>query len=276
MIEAGISARRSLGQHFLTSEAALRRIAGALEVQGNETIIEIGAGLGALTAHLAATSRHVIAIELDKQLAAYLERRFADASVRVLRGDATVLDPVSTVLEGTGRSSYVVAGNLPYNVAQPVLRRYLEARPPPRRLVLMVQREVAKSIVAGPPAMTLLGVSVQVYGTPRILSHVPPSAFYPAPKVQSSVVRIDTAQRPRVAGDKTDAFFDVVRAGFSTKRKQLRNALANGLSVSAEIATSVLADADIDPARRAQELSLEEWTRVAHGWAARGASERPA
>jgi 16S rRNA (adenine1518-N6/adenine1519-N6)-dimethyltransferase len=265
--EAGISARRSLGQHFLTSQPTLAQISAALELRPNEAVIEIGAGLGALTEHLVDAGAEVVAIELDERLANYLEQRFAAARLTVVRGDAATIDPADVLLAGGVRPPYAVTGNLPYNVAQPILRRYLEAQPPPRRMVLMVQREVAKSIVAKPPQMSLLGVSVQLYGDPAILFHVPASVFYPPPRVQSSVIRIDITPRPRVDTRAIEVFFQVVRAGFSTKRKQLRNALANGLDTSAERVSNVLVAAGIDPSRRAQELSLDDWATLARAWA---------
>jgi 16S rRNA (adenine1518-N6/adenine1519-N6)-dimethyltransferase len=161
---------------------------------------------------------------------------------------------------------YVVAGNLPYYAAQPLLRRFLEARPAPERLVVMVQAEVAGSIVARPGELSLLGVSVQLYGAPRLLFRVPPSAFYPPPKVRSAVVRIDVAPGLRAAVPDVDAFFRVVRAGFSTRRKQLRNALANGLGIEPAAASALLAGARIDATLRAQALSLQQWAALARAW----------
>jgi len=271
--EAGLAARKSLGQHFLTSASALRRIADACELTTRHTVIEIGAGLGGLTAELAARAGRVIAIELDDALAPYLERRFAGTNVVVVHGDALVLDPRDVLARAGASGSYVVAGNLPYNVSQPLLRHYLEARPKPERLVVMVQAEVAESIAAKPGEMSLLACSVQLYGEARLLFRVPPSAFYPPPKVRSAVVRIDVAPRLRAGVDDVDAFFRVVRAGFSTKRKQLRNALANGLRIAAPAAAELLVAARVDATLRAQDLSLDQWAALARAWVARGGPE---
>lgn len=264
--EAGISARRSLGQHFLVSAATLRRVAEAVEPHDDETVVEIGPGLGGLTAELARRARRVVAIELDDSLERYLRRRFEGANVTVIHGDATEIDPVEALRRAGAGPPYAVAGNLPYNVAQPILRRCLESAPPPRRLAVMVQAEVAASIVAGPGGMSLLGVSVQLYGEPRVLFRVPPSAFYPPPKVRSAVVRIDVAPTLRAPVDDTEAFFRIARAGFGTKRKQLRNALANGLGISSGEASHLLERAGIEPALRAQELSLDDWAALAGAW----------
>jgi 16S rRNA (adenine1518-N6/adenine1519-N6)-dimethyltransferase len=267
--EAGLSARKTLGQHFLRDAAALRRIADAVEARPNEAVIEIGAGLGALTERLAERAQRVVAIELDDGLAAHLRQRFGSTNVTVVHGDALALDPVGLLADAGSTMSYAVAGNLPYQIAQPLLRHYLEAQPPPRRLVVMVQAEVAESIVAAPGAMTLLGLSVQVYGEARILFRLPPSAFYPPPRVRSAVVRIDVSTRPLVPVGDIDGFFAIARAGFTTRRKQLRNALANGLDIAAADAAAILTAAGIDPKRRAQELRLEDWVALARAWSNR-------
>ena len=244
----------------------LRRIADACDLTKRHTVIEIGAGLGSLTAELSSRAGRVIAIELDDALAPYLEQRFANTNVTIVHGDALALDPAAPIESGP----YVVAGNLPYNVAQPLLRHYLEARPKPARLVVMLQAEVAESIAAKPGDMSLLACSVQVYGEPRLLFRVAPSAFYPPPRVRSAVVRIDVAPRLRADVEDVEAFFRVVRAGFSTRRKQLRNALANGLRIDAPVAAELLAAAGIDATRRAQDLSLDQWAALARAWLVRG------
>ena len=140
-----------------------------------------------------------------------------------------------------------------------IVRRFLEASHKPSLMVFMVQREVARRMAASPGDMSLLSVAVQLYGRPRIVSYVPPRAFRPAPKVTSAIVRIDVFTKPAVAFERPDDFFDVVRAGFSAPRKQLRNSLTHGLAISSEAAVGLLTQADIDPRRRAETLSLHEW-----------------
>jgi 16S rRNA (adenine1518-N6/adenine1519-N6)-dimethyltransferase len=261
---ARVSARKSLGQYFLRDKRALSRIAAACELTPGETVIEIGPGLGALTDALAGRASDVIAIEKDDALSALLEERFSRTNVRVVHGDALELEPNRLLGEAT---RYVLAGNLPYAIVQPLLRHYLEARPKPRRIVVMVQAEVAESIVAKPGGMSLLSLAVQVYGEPKLLFRLPPSAFYPPPKVRSAVVRIDVGEHLRAEVHDVDAFFEVARAGFSTRRKQLRNALANGLDIDGTEASQLLARAGIDGTRRAQDLSLDEWGALARTWA---------
>jgi 16S rRNA (adenine1518-N6/adenine1519-N6)-dimethyltransferase len=236
-------------------------------------VIEIGAGLGGLTAELSSRARHVIAIELDEALAAHLRERFSGTNVTIVQGDALEIEPAALLAEAGANAPYVVVGNLPYNVAQPLLRRYLETQPKPRRLVVMVQAEVAESIVANPGDMTLLAVSVQLYGEPKLLFRVPPSAFYPPPKVRSAVVRIAVTPALRAPVDDIQAFFRVARAGFGTKRKQLRNALATGLRVHSATAAELLASAGVDPTLRPQALPLEAWADLTRAWIAHGRPE---
>lgn len=274
--KSGLSARKALGQHFLTNTRILRRIAQAAEPAPDETVIEIGAGLGALTAELAICARRVIAVELDQALSEHLRRRFAGTNVTVIQGDALELTPSTLLAQANATPPYVVAGNLPYYIAQPLLRHFLEARPPPRRLIVMVQAEVAESIVARPGEMSLLSLSVQLYGEPRLLFRVPPSAFYPPPKVQSAVVRINVTPRLRADVEDIEAFFHVARAGFGSKRKQLRNALAHGLRIDATTARRLLDDAGIDQTLRAQVLTLDGWAALTRAWIARGRPEGPA
>ncbi len=268
--KAGAFAKKSLGQHFLTDQRALRRIAQAAALSRDDTVIEIGAGLGDLTAHLAERAGRVIAIELDEKLAGHLRRRFDGTNVFVLQGDALAIDPKEALTKAGAEAPYVVAGNLPYNIAQPLLRHFLEARLKPDRLVVMVQAEVAETIVARPGKLSMLGVSVQLYGEPELLFRVPASAFYPPPKVQSAVVRINVARELRAPVDDVAAFFTIVRAGFGTKRKQVRNALANGLRIDAATAGHVLSRAGIKHTLRAQELTLDQWAALTRAWTALG------
>ena len=187
--------------------------------------------------------------------------------------DALEFDPAAAISRGSLAEPYVVTGNLPYRISQPLLRHFLEAQPPARRLVVMVQAEVAKSIVSMPGQMSLLGVSVQLYGEPRILFRLPPTAFYPPPKVRSAVIRIDIARRLRADVDDREAFFRVARAGFGTRRKQLRNSLAGGLRIPGTAAAELIARAGLDPTQRPQELSLDAWAALSRAWKHHGSPE---
>ena len=179
----------------------------------------------------------------------------------LLHGESSI----STTWRGGHDGSYVVVANLPYNIAAPALRRFLEGDVRPRRLVVMVQLEVAEAIVAKPGRMSLLSVATQVYGDARMVMKVAPGAFSPPPKVESAVVRIDVAAQPKVDVP-LDAFFRIARAGFGNPRKQLRNSLSFGLHVKQEVVDQMMARAGIDATLRPQVLSLDDWASITRAW----------
>ncbi len=262
-------AKKRYGQHFLSDTNILNRIVEAAEITPGETVLEIGPGLGALTAVLAERAERVVAIEVDADLIDGLRERFAATPhVTIVEGDVLDMSPEEVLglpADSRNHDPYVVVANLPYNIAAPVLRRFLEAAVPPRRLVVMVQLEVAESIVAKPPRMTLLGTATQLYGDARIVMKVAPGAFSPPPKVESAVVRIDVSPQPK-ADVPIDAFFRIVRGGFGNPRKQLRNSLSFGLHVKQEIVDQVMALAGVDVMLRAQALSLDDWAALTRAW----------
>jgi 16S rRNA (adenine1518-N6/adenine1519-N6)-dimethyltransferase len=184
-------------------------------------------------------------------------------NLTVVQGDIMRIDPVSLLPSPSGVStSYKVVANIPYYITSAVLRHFLEASRQPRLMVVMVQKEVGKAIVAQPGDMSLLAVSIQFYGKPSIVARVPARSFYPAPKVDSVILRIDVYDKPSVDVPSARAFFDTVRAGFSAPRKQLRNSLAQGLAVGTQEAADLLERAVVDSRRRAETLSIEEWGRL--------------
>ena len=258
--QSGLRAKKSLGQHFLVDASVLQTIVEAAELSSSDTVIEVGPGLGILTAELIKRAGHVIAVELDTKLASLLKHRLASsANLRVINTDILKIRP-SELLEGT--SHYKVVANLPYYITSPVLRHFVEASPKPSLMIVMVQKEVGEAIVAEPGKMSLLAVSLQVYSKPRIISHVPAQCFYPQPKVDSVIVRFDLLSEPAVKLADVDGFFDLVRAGFSSPRKQLHNSLAHSLGMKPAEVISLLERANIDSKRRAETLSLEEWARL--------------
>jgi 16S rRNA (adenine1518-N6/adenine1519-N6)-dimethyltransferase len=255
----GLRPDRGLGQNFLVDETALNKIIAAAEISPEQDVLEIGAGLGNLTHRLALVARQVVAVELDQRLISPLREVIRDLSnVTVIQGDILALD-ISIIMPGV---TYLVVANIPYYITSAVLRHLLENKPPPIRSVLTVQREVAQRICAGPGEMSLLALSVQVYGQPQIKGTIPASAFYPPPKVDSAVIRIDLFQEPRIPSDQLNPFFRLAKAGFSQKRKNLRNALAGGMGWSKDEAVQFLQTSGIDPARRAETLSLDEWASL--------------
>lgn len=258
---------KALGQNFLVDETVLSRIAASTRPSDSDIILEIGAGTGALTKLLAQEARHVIALELDEKLLPILRSELSEHdNVTVLQGDILALDPAALIEEarreiGMPRATYKVAGNLPYYITSAIIRHLMEAELRPDLMVVTVQYEVAKRIVAAPGDTSVLTVSVQFYGEPELLFRIKSGSFYPRPNVDSAVVRIDVDPSPPLPKDETDLFFKVVRAGFSQRRKQLHNALSTGLGevLSKDEAADRLDRAGIDHRRRAQTLSVEEW-----------------
>jgi 16S rRNA (adenine1518-N6/adenine1519-N6)-dimethyltransferase len=250
---------KRLGQHFLVSEGTLSRIVAAAEVGPQDTVLEIGAGLGHLTRRLLDAAGEVVAVELDRRLVKVLQTELAGCdNLRLVQGDILALDPAVLVEE----RPYSVVANLPYAITSAVLRHLLEARLPPRRMVITIQREVAERIVARSGRMSLLAISVQFYGQPKLLFRIKPGAFLPPPKVESAVLRIDRHECPPVRPEDPELFFRVVRAGFSQPRKQLRNSLSAGLELPVDAVVATMHAVEIDPRRRAERLRLEEWDRL--------------
>jgi 16S rRNA (adenine1518-N6/adenine1519-N6)-dimethyltransferase len=260
----GLRAKKGLGQHFLVDGRVLRRIVAAADLTPQDTVIEVGPGLGILTQELAQQAGRVVAIEADSEMVSALSAIVArHPNLAVVQGDIMRIDPVSLLPSPSGVStSYKVVANIPYYITSAVLRHFLEASRQPRLMVVMVQKEVGKAIVAQPGDMSLLAVSIQFYGKPSIVARVPARSFYPAPKVDSVILRIDVYDKPSVDVPSARAFFDTVRAGFSAPRKQLRNSLAQGLAVGTQEAADLLERAVVDPRRRAETLSIEEWGRL--------------
>lgn len=260
---------KGLGQNFLVNQAALKKIVAAAELTPDDVVLEVGAGLGTLTERLARHAGHVVAVELDQRLLPVLQSVLADFdNITLIQGDVLALDPAALISAASiqhpaSNIQYKVVANLPYYITSAVLRHLLEANLKPQRMAITVQREVAERIVAKPGQMSLLAVSVQFYGRPRLLFRIKPGSFYPSPEVESAVVGIDLHATPPVPVEDTAAFFHVARAGFAQRRKQLRNSLAAGLRQSPDEVAAKLREVGVDPRRRAQTLSLEEWAKVA-------------
>jgi 16S rRNA (adenine1518-N6/adenine1519-N6)-dimethyltransferase len=251
-----LRAHKGLGQNFLQDPLALERIAAAAEIQPTDTVLEIGPGLGSLTRYLAVAAKEVVAVELDADLLPPLKQILAPyQNVHLVHGDILKLSPEDLIT----RSDYLVVANIPYYITSAVIRHLLEAEAKPRRIVLTVQKEVAERICAQPGDMSLLALSVQVYGKPHIAERIPAEAFFPAPKVDSAVLVVDIYTSPLIREELLDSFFKLIKAGFSQKRKTLRNSLSSGLHISPAQAAELLTQAGIDPQRRAETLSIEEW-----------------
>jgi 16S rRNA (adenine1518-N6/adenine1519-N6)-dimethyltransferase len=254
-----LRAHKGLGQNFLQDPLALEKIVSAAEIQPTDTVLEIGPGLGSLTRYLAVAAKEVVAIELDHGLLPPLKTVLSPyQNIRLIHGDILKFSPKALNLE----NDYIVVANIPYYITSAVMRHLLESESKPRRIVLTVQKEVAQRICANPGDMSLLALSVQVYGKPRIAANIPASAFFPAPKVDSAVLVVEIYSSPRIKEAFLDTFFKLIKAGFSQKRKTLRNSLSAGLHISPVNAAALLTHVNIDPQRRAETLSIEEWEKL--------------
>lgn len=264
--EFDISPKKSLGQNFLHDPNTLEKIVATAELMPDDVVLEIGAGTGLLTERLAQAARRVIAVEVDERLKPILDQALTSyPNVDFIYQDILEVDVAALFTP----DPYIVVANVPYYITSAILRHLLENNHRPRRLVMTVQEEVADRLAAKPDDMSILSVSVQFYGQPQIVTRLNRAVFWPRPDVDSALVRIDTYEHPPVDVPDDKTFFRVVRAGFGQKRKQLKNALGGGLNVSAAAAAALLESAGIDPRRRAETLSLEEWAALTRVFASR-------
>ena len=268
----GLRPSKGLGQNFLQDESALEKITAIADIQPHDTVLEIGPGLGSLTRHLALAAAQVVAVELDEGLFPALRAVLAPyANVRLIQGDILKLRPAELV----PAPDYLVVANIPYYITSILLRHLLanspqvakspqgESAPRPRRLVLTVQEEVAERICAAPGKLSLLALSVQVFGKAEIAARIPCEAFYPVPNVASAVLQINIYPSPLIPSPLLDRFFWLAKAGFGQKRKTLRNALST--IIPREEAEQRLVADGIDPQRRAETLNLDEWGKLCRG-----------
>lgn len=250
---------KGLGQNFLQDPLALENIVSAAEIQPSDTVLEIGPGLGSLTRYLAVSAKEVVAVELDEDLLPPLRGVLAPyRNIRLLHGDILKLSSKDLNLE----NDYIVVANIPYYITSAVIRHLLESASKPRRMVLTVQKEVAQRICAEAGDMSLLALSVQIYGKPRIAAQIPANAFFPAPKVDSTILIVDLYSSSRIREELLNTFFNLIKAGFSQKRKTLRNSLSSGLHIPPTAAADLLTQGNVDPRRRAETLSIEEWEKL--------------
>ncbi len=272
--KCGIRPEKYLGQHFILSKKALAQMIAAAEIKKNDTIIEIGPGLGTLTQELAKTGAKIIAIEKDPKMIDILGETLADyKNIKIVQADVRKLsilridsfgDKMGTTI---GEDRYKIVANLPYNIATFLIRQWLELKNPPKLMVLMIQKEVAQRICSKPPHMNLLAVSTQFLAVVKIIDYVPAEAFWPKPKVDSAIIKIvpkDPAvglsvqaggQSPRNCGA-------VVKAGFSQPRKQLIGNLTKKLNIPKEEILSAFKKLGIPERARAENLSLEQWASL--------------
>jgi len=256
-----IKPARSKGQNFLINEGIYKAIINAAGIDPKDTVLEVGPGLGFLTAELSKKAKRVIAVELDDKLAGILTIAIDSQdveNVEIINQDILNFNPADHFAPN---EEYLIVANLPYNITSIFLRTFLTSVQPPKSLVVMLQKEVAERIVATAPNMTLLSLSVQYYGTPSIVKIVPASDFWPAPSVDSAILHF-SYDRPVPSKDslsKDKHFFRIARIGFSAKRKMLKNNLMGGLKLTSAEVEKAMLEANIDLKIRAEDLSLKNW-----------------
>ncbi len=266
----GLRPQRSLSQNFLIDETYLRRIAEAAELAAGDRVLEVGPGLGGLTWQLAARAGQVLAVEIDKKLAAVLRQEFQqEISVHIVERDILECHvPELWAQVGPPVTAYKVVANLPYHAANRILMHLLAgAAPKPVRAILLVQEDVARRICALPGSMSLLSVGAQFHAACRICLRIPGGAFFPAPRIRSALVDLKTHPAALRHGVDARKMFTLARAGFGQRRKQLANSISHGLGLSRDRVQRRLYQAQVDPARRAETLSVAEWIRVAAAFA---------
>ncbi|MCK5793159.1 MAG: ribosomal RNA small subunit methyltransferase A [Anaerolineales bacterium] len=259
----GLLPDKSLGQNFLTDPNILEKITSIAGVTEKDSVLEIGAGLGHLTAQLARSAKQVAAVELDERFIPVLEENLAEyENIRIIQGDILSLNPQDLVQQ----NNYLVVANIPYYITSRIIRNLLESELKPIRITLTIQYEVAQRVCARTGKMSLLSLSVLMYGEPSLEMRIPAGAFFPPPKVDSAVVLVNLYPEPLLKGEMRERFFEIIKAGFLHKRKTLRNSLSKGLAWSPDDTENLLVEAGIDPQRRAETLTMEEWLELTRNY----------
>lgn len=251
-----VGPKKSLGQHWLKDREVLAAIADAAHITQDDTVLEIGPGLGTLTSELLRRAKEVIAVELDEDLARKLPGQFPHKNLTVVNEDIVSFD-LRTVPAG-----YVVVANVPYYITSKIVQLLTTTSNKPKTIVLLVQKEVAERLAARAGDMSILAVSAQLFAEVTLADVVPAEFFTPPPKVDSQVVVLTMRQESLVAEADQKAFFRVVKAGFSAKRKKLRSSIASGLHLSKQEAETLLGAAHINPDDRAEALTIDDWIRL--------------
>lgn len=254
--------KKSLGQNFLIDKNILKKIIKASNLEKENTIIEVGPGLGILTKALAKTAKEVIAIEKDAKLTEILKKELSDyKNTKLINKDILKLNIKKILSETKKNINYKVISNLPYYITSPVIRKFLEEETKPKSITLLIQKEVAQRICKAPPDMSLLSTSVQFYGSPKIISYVSKNCFWPKPKVDSAILKIKNIKNPDI---NEKQFFKIVKAGFSKPRKQLAGNLSKEFKINPENIKNILIEINLKEKTRAEELKVEQWKKLAN------------
>lgn len=261
--KASVKPKKRLGQNFLNEITVIEKLIAAAKIMPGETILEIGPGTGNLTTQLAKTGKPVIAVEKDREMIAILEKQFANTTnIKLVEGDALTFD------ESAVTPPYKIAANLPFYMASPLIRKFLESKNPPVSMTVIVQKEVAQRACAKPPKMNLLAASVQFYAAPKIISYISRGAFWPAPNVDCAILQIDlfVKEGEEYSQESVACFFKIMKSGFSQPRKQLAGNISHGLNIGKEEARQFLTKNKIDPKQRPETLSIKDWIRLAQNF----------
>lgn len=257
--EYGLTPNKSLGQNFLADPHYLSKVADVGGLTDQDTVLEIGAGIGNLTRYLGCNAGRVVAVEIDEQLLPVLINLTKEyENIVVVKGDILEFAIEDLVV----LPNFVVVANIPYYITSKIIRHLMTSNNKPSRVILTIQEEVAERICSKSGKNSLLSLSVNVFGRPSIMSRIPPGAFYPAPKVESAIVKIEMLAEPFILSENLETFFSLARAGFGQKRKNLRNSLSAGTGLDKKSALELLQSAGIDHNRRAETLSLQEWNVI--------------
>ncbi len=251
---------KGLGQNFLIDKNVLQKVIDSADIKPNDVILEVGPGIGTLTQELAKFAEKVIAVEKDKKMIEILAETLKNyKNIEIIHGDILKINSTNYKLPTT---NYKLVANIPYYLTSPLIRKFLESENSPSEMILMLQKEVAQRICSKPPKMSLLAVSVQFYAEPKIISYVSKNCFWPAPKIDSAIIKITPYRFRESVKTKTENFFNIAKAGFSQPRKQLAGNLAKSLKIEKVKINSWLTENKINTTQRAETLSIEDWKNL--------------
>lgn len=267
-----VSANKKLGQHFLIEKEAIEVMTKAAELTKSDFVVEIGPGFGVLTLPVAELAGRVLAIETDKKIleilkavgSGYSNLEIMPASILKLTGDYLHDRFQEWSKAMSGKTRYKMVSNLPYYITSNIIKLFLDTQKKPEMIVVMVQKEVAERIIAEAGEMSILAISVQIYGKPEIVRIVPRTSFWPKPEVDSAILKITTYKKPPYDIPDQKRFFRIVKAGFGEKRKQIHNSIGGGLRLDPEVVDEILIKSGIDPTARPQDLIIEQWVNLYH------------
>src|SRR3989344_23194 len=249
-------AKKSLGQNFLTDVKILNKIVNAADITPEDPVIEVGPGKGSMTDILSQRASRVIAVEKDFRLIPFLKERFSDSNVEIIESDILKFIPREFLKE----ERYKIVANIPYYITSHFIRLALEQWPQPEIIVLVVQKEVAERIMAKPPNMNLLALSVQMYADAKKIDMIKKGSFQPSPKVDSAIIRLKPGEK--INSDDAKKIFNLMRLGFGEKRKQLASILTKKLEIRKEEIVDIFKRAGISPNARSENLGLDDWARL--------------